>query len=102
MSDENAKRSQDFPLLSYNCANILAHLIDFLICRVNPKCSNIHPANLIRLAYTRYKCVRANGADVLFPPILLALEKEKRFAYSSRHRLLILLELAEMEIMSST
>ena len=41
---------------------VLAQLIDSLIrwCYVNPRCSNIHPANLIRLAYSRYKHVRAN------------------------------------------
>jgi hypothetical protein len=46
---------------------VLAHLIDFLIrrCFVNPQCSNIHPANLIRYAYSRYEYVCANRYAVI-------------------------------------
>jgi hypothetical protein len=41
---------------------VLVHLIGFLNrrCHVNLQWSSIHPANLIRLAYSRYKHVRAN------------------------------------------
>ncbi len=47
---------------------VLAPLSDFLIrqCHVNPQWLNIHPANLIRLAYSRY-CINTSA------PILLAL-----------------------------
>jgi hypothetical protein len=34
-------------------------------CHVNPQWLNIHPANLIRLAYSRYKQVRANTIGVV-------------------------------------
>jgi hypothetical protein len=51
---------------------VLAHLIDFLNrrCHVNPQWSNIHPANLIRLAYSRYKHVCANTIGVVNVHIL--------------------------------
>jgi hypothetical protein len=41
--------------------SVISHLIDFLIrrCHVNPNGRNIHSANLICLAYSRYKHVRA-------------------------------------------
>jgi hypothetical protein len=57
------RQSGDNFFLRYNSAKLLAHLINFMNrrCHVNPKCSNIHPANLIRLAYSRYKHVRANN-----------------------------------------
>jgi hypothetical protein len=40
---------------------VLAQLTDFLIrgCYMTPHCSNIHSANLIRHAYSRYEHVRA-------------------------------------------
>jgi hypothetical protein len=46
---------------------VLAHLIDFLNswCHVSPQWSNIHPANLIRLIYSRYKHVCANAANTI-------------------------------------
>jgi hypothetical protein len=46
---------------------VLAELIDFLIrrCYVNPPCLKIHPAKLIRLAYSRYECVCANTIGVV-------------------------------------
>ncbi len=51
---------------------VLAHLIDFLNRRshVNPQWSNIHPANLIRLAHLKYKHVRANTIGVVNVHIL--------------------------------
>jgi hypothetical protein len=47
----------------------------------NLNCLKIHPANLIRHAYSRNKLWLRQyiGADVLFSPILLAWEKEKPF-----------------------
>ena len=41
---------------------VLAHLCDFLNrrCHVNPQCSNIQFANLIRPAFSRYRHVWAN------------------------------------------
>jgi hypothetical protein len=51
----------------------LAHLIGFLNRRchhVNPKWSNIYPANLIRLAYLRYKHLLANTICVVNVHIL--------------------------------
>jgi hypothetical protein len=50
----------------------LAHLIGFLNrrCHVNPQWSNIHPANLIRLAYSRYKHVHANTIGIVNVHIL--------------------------------
>jgi hypothetical protein len=46
---------------------VLAQLIDFLIrrCYVNPQCSNIHPANSICLAYSRYEYGCANTIGVV-------------------------------------
>ncbi len=51
---------------------VLGHLIGFLNrrCHVNPKWSNIYPANLIRLAYSRNKHVRANTICVVNVHIL--------------------------------
>ncbi len=64
---------------------VLAHLIYFLNrrCHVNPKWSNIYPANMIRLAYSRYKHVRANilALTCYFCPILI---NSQCFTYSSR------------------
>ncbi len=90
--------------LSCNSAKLLAHLINFVNrrCHVNPKCSNIHPANLNRPAYSRYKYIRANFRhyySLLNVHILNRQSGSKgRFAYSSRHRLLILLEWAETKM----
>ncbi len=46
---------------------VLAQLIDFLIrrCHVNPQWPNLQPANLIRLAYSRYKHIHANTIGVV-------------------------------------
>jgi hypothetical protein len=51
---------------------VLAHLIDFLIrrCHVHPQWLNIHPANLIRLAYSRYYHVQANTIGIVNVHIL--------------------------------
>ncbi len=51
---------------------VLAHLINFLNrrCHVNSQWSNIHPSNLIRLAYSRYKHVLANTIGVVNVHIL--------------------------------
>jgi hypothetical protein len=50
----------------------LAHLTGFFNrrCHVNPQWSKIRPANLIRLAYSRYKHVRANTIDIVNVHIL--------------------------------
>jgi hypothetical protein len=47
----------------------------------NLNCLKIHPANLVRLAYSRNKqwLCQNIGAEMLFPPLQLALEKEKSF-----------------------
>jgi hypothetical protein len=37
---------------------------------LTPQCSNIHPANLIRHAYSRYKHVRANTTGIVNAHIL--------------------------------
>jgi hypothetical protein len=71
MSGRTGKAGQKF--LSVITAQIvLAHLIDFLKrrCHVNPLWLNIHPANLIRFAYSRYKHVRANTIVVVNVHIL--------------------------------
>ncbi len=51
---------------------VLSHLIDFLIRQyhVNPHLLNIHPANLIRHAFSRYKYVHANTIGVVNVQIL--------------------------------
>ncbi len=51
---------------------VLGHLIDFLNrrCHVKPQWSNIQPTNLNRLAYSRYKHVRANTIGVVNVHIL--------------------------------
>jgi hypothetical protein len=65
---------------------VLAHLIVYLNrrCHVNLQCSNIHPASLIRLAYSRYKHVCANttcivNVHVLSPYFLRFMEPRNRF-----------------------
>jgi hypothetical protein len=75
MSDRIGKAGTIFH--SCNSAKLLLHLSNFINrrCHVNPKCLNIHPANLIRLAYPRYKHA--------LPPILFSfkcshLEETKR------------------------
>jgi hypothetical protein len=57
------KRGQNVPL-SYNCANSIgaANLLFNLAMPCKP---NIHPANLIRHAYSRYKHVRANTIGIV-------------------------------------
>ncbi len=64
--DEYAKRDKK-NLSVITAPIVLAHLIDFLNrqCHVNNQWSNIHPANLIRIAYSRYKHIRANTFGVV-------------------------------------
>ncbi len=52
------KRGQNVPL-NYNCANSIG-AANLLFNYAMPCKPNIHPANLIRHAYPRYKHVRAN------------------------------------------
>ncbi len=85
---------------------VLAHLIDFLIrrCHVNPPMIEYSPANLICLAYSRYKHVHANTIGVVNVHILNTQSDRmgnwslpigqylQRFAYSSRQCLFIKLQ----------
>jgi hypothetical protein len=54
--------SLKLPLSVITTPIVLTQLRDFFNrrCHVNPQCSNIHPANLFRPAYSRYIHVRAN------------------------------------------
>ncbi len=79
--DEYAKRRQNVSLI-YNCANILAHLIDFLNidnARWTPRKIRKISIVCIRVAYSRNKLWLHQyiGADMFFLPLLLVLEKEK-------------------------
>ncbi len=65
---------------------VLVHLIVHLNrrCHLNPPSSKIHPANLIRLAYSRYKHVCANtisvvNVQILSPYFLTFRETRNRF-----------------------
>jgi hypothetical protein len=57
------KWGQNVPL-SYNCANSIG-AVDLLFNQAMPCKPNIHPANLIRHAYSIYKHVRANTIGIV-------------------------------------
>jgi hypothetical protein len=59
------KRGQNVPL-SYNCANIIG-AANLLVNEAMPCKPNIHPANSIRHAYSRYEYVCANILALTFP-----------------------------------
>jgi hypothetical protein len=57
------KRGQNVPL-SYNCANSIG-AANLLFNQAMPCKPNIHPANSIRHAYSRYKHVRTNTIGIV-------------------------------------
>ncbi len=63
LSGRIGEAGQNVPL-SYNCANSIG-AANLLFNQAMPCKLNIHPANLIRHAYSRYKHVHANTIGIL-------------------------------------